>query len=224
MTSTSTLRIDKPALFSEFTDEDYVQLDGLMHKEISFGDYIYFEANNHPNIYFIKTGMVRLGYLDNQGNKIVKDILRPGEFFGQVSLQKENLNGEFAQAVKSGVSVCYFTLDKFNSLLSNHPRLAMKYTRLSGYRIRKFEIRLENLLRNDVKSRLKIFLDQLLTDVKDSARLIGREIRIPNYLTHEEVAQLIGTSRQTVTTLLSSFKEEHICSFSRKEVRFYNQG
>lgn len=222
MTSTNTLRIDKPALFSEFTDEEYVQLDGLMHKEIGFGDYIYFEANQHPNIYFIKTGMVRLGYLDNQGNKIVKDILRPGDFFGQVSLQRENLNGEFAQAVKSGVSICYFTLDKFNSLLSNYPKLAMKYTRMSGYRIRKFENRLENLLRNDVKTRLKIFLDQLLAELKDSARRIGREVRIPNYLTHEEVAQLIGTSRQTVTTLLSTLNEENICRFSRKEVRFFN--
>ncbi len=223
MSITYTENIDKPALFSDFSNEDYVQLDGLMHKEISFGDYIYFEANQHPNIYFIKTGLVRLGYLDAQGNKIVKDILRPGDFFGQVSLQKENLNGEFAQAVKSGVSVCYFTLDKFNSLLANHPKLAMKYTRMSGYRIRRFENRLENLLRNDVKARLKIFLDQLLADVKDSARMIGREVRIPNYLTHEEVAQLIGTSRQTVTTLLSTFKEENICSFSRKELRFYNQ-
>ena len=68
-----------------------------------------------------------------------------------------------------------------------------------------------------------MFLDQLLVEVKDSARRIGREVRIPNYLTHEEVAQLIGTSRQTVTTLLRSFKDENICSFSRKEVCFYNQ-
>jgi len=223
MTSSSTEMIDKPALFSDFADEDYVQLEGLMHKEISFGDYIYFEAHQHPNIYFIKTGLVRLGYLDNQGNKIVKDILRPGDFFGQVSLQKENLNGEFAQAVKSGVTLCYFTLDRFNNLLANNPKLAMKYTKMSGFRIRRFETRLENILRNDVRTRLKMFLDQLLAEVKDSARRIGREVRIPNYLTHEEVAQLIGTSRQTVTTLLCSFKEENICRFSRKELCFYNQ-
>jgi len=218
-----TEKIDKPTLFSEYADEDYVQLNGLMHKEIGFGDYIYFEAHHHPNIYFIKTGLVRLGYLDAQGNKFVKDILRPGDFFGQVSLQKENLNGEFAQAVKSGVTLCYFTLNCFNNLLANNPKLAMKYTSMSGFRIRRFETRLNNLLRNDVKTRLKIFLDQLLVEVKDSARRIGREVRIPNYLTHEEVAQLIGTSRQTVTTLLNSFKEENICSFSRKEVCFFNQ-
>lgn len=223
MPLTCTERIEKPALFSDLTDEEYVQLEGLMHKEISFGDYIYFEAHKHPNIYFIKTGLVRLGYLDDQGNKIVKDILRPGDFFGQISLQKENLNGEFAQAVKSGVSLCYFTVDGFNQLLTDYPKLAMKYMRMSGYRIRRFEYRLENLLRNDVKTRLKMFLDQLLAEVKDSARRMGREIRIPNYLTHEEVAQLIGTSRQTVTTLLSSLKEENICSFSRKELCFFNQ-
>ena len=219
----NTDKIDKPALFSDFADEDYVQLDGLMHKEIRFGEYIYFEAFQHPNIYFIKTGLVRLGYLDQDGNKIVKDILRPGEFFGQVSLQNENLNGEFAQAVKSGVTLCYFTLDSFNRLLTNYPKLTMKYTRMSGHRLRRSENRIENLLRNDVKTRLKMFLDQLLAEVKDSARHFGREVRIPNYLTHEEVAQLIGTSRQTVTTLLGSLKEDRICTFSRKELRFYNQ-
>src|SRR5450631_486967 len=170
MPLTSIDRIEKPTLFSELIDEDYVQLEGLMHKEISSEEYIYFEAHRHPNIYFIKTGLVRLGYLDNRGNKIVKDILRPGDFFGQVSLQKENLNGEFAQAVKSGVTLCYFTLNCFNNLLANNPKLAMKYTSMSGFRIRRFETRLNNLLRNDVKTRLKIFLDQLLVEVKDSAR------------------------------------------------------
>ena len=223
MLFSNTAGIDKPELFSELADEEYVQLEGLMHKEIAADDYIYFEANRHPNIYFIKTGLVRLGHLDANGNKVVKDIIRSGEYFGQISLQKENLNGEFAQAVKSGVRLCYFTVEGFNQLLTSHPKIAMKYSRMSGYRIRRFETRLENLLRNDVKTRLKMFLDQLLAEVKDSARRIGREVRIPNYLTHEEVAQLIGTSRQTVTTLLSSFKEENILSFSRKEVCFFNQ-
>jgi CRP/FNR family transcriptional regulator, cyclic AMP receptor protein len=75
----------------------------------------------------------------------------------------------------------------------------------------------------DVKTRLKLFVDQLLAEVRESAKWIGNEVRIPNYLTHEEIAQLIGTSRQTVTTLLNSFRDEHVFSYSRKEIRYFNQ-
>jgi CRP/FNR family transcriptional regulator, cyclic AMP receptor protein len=133
------------------------------------------------------------------------------------------LNGEFAQSINTGVTLCTFTLDRFISMLASNPKLALKYSRISGFRIRRFENRLENILRYDVKTRLKMFLEQLLAEVSDSASLFGREIHIPNYLTHEEIAQLIGTSRQTVTTLLSTFKKENICRFSRKELRFFNK-
>jgi CRP/FNR family cyclic AMP-dependent transcriptional regulator len=223
MSNANTSILKKPPLFSDLTDDEYFQLEGFNHKEIRQGEYIYFEAYQHPNIYFIKTGLIRLGYLDYQGNKIVKDILRPGDFFGQVSLQKENLNGEFAQAIKKRVTLSSFTLESFNCLLVNNPNLALKYSRISGFRIRRFESRLENILRNDVKTRLKIFLEQLFAEVIDSAMWFGREVRIPNYLTHGEIAQLIGTSRQTVTTLLNAFRHENICSFSRKEVCFFNK-
>jgi CRP/FNR family cyclic AMP-dependent transcriptional regulator len=223
MSNANTSSVKKPPLFSDLTDEEYFQLDGFNHKEVSQGEYIYFEAYQHPYIYFIKTGLIRLGYLDYQGNKIVKDILRPGDFFGQISLQKENLNGEFAQAIKTRVTLTSFTLDRFNCLLVENPNLALKYSRISGLRIRRYEGRLENILCDNVKTRLKMFLEQLLAEVIDSAMWFGREVRIPNYLTHGEIAQLIGTSRQTVTTLLNAFEQENICRFSRKELCFFNK-
>jgi CRP/FNR family cyclic AMP-dependent transcriptional regulator len=106
-----------------------------------------------------------------------------------------------------------------NSLIIPHH----KYSRISGFRIRRFENRLENILRNDVKTRLKMILEQLLGEVFESARWFEWEVRIPNYLTNEEIAQLISTSRQTVTILLSILKQENICSFSRKELCFFNR-
>jgi len=212
-------------LFSDLTDEEYLGLDVRDNfKEFKKGAYIYFEAYHHQNIYFIKTGNIRLGYTDDDGNKIIKDVLKPGDFFGQVSLSKENLNGEFAQAIRGEVSLCSFTLDNFNRLLVERPKLAIRYSKISGFRIRRFENRLENILRYDVKTRLRTFLQQLLTEVKDSAIRTGNEVRIPNYLTHEEIAQLIGTSRQTVTTLLHVLKQENICSISRKELCFFDGG
>jgi CRP/FNR family transcriptional regulator, cyclic AMP receptor protein len=214
----------KYPLFSDLTDEEYHELNvSDNYKEARRGEYIYFEAYQHQNIYFLKTGSIRLGYLDEAGNKVIKDILKPGDFFGQVSLEKENLHGEFAQAGKTDVSLCSFTLDSFNKLLLNKPKLAVRYSKISGFRIRRFENRLQNILQLDVKTRLQLFVDQLFAEVRDSAKWIGNEVRIPNYLTHEEIAQLIGTSRQTVTTLLNAFKEDHVFSCTRREIRFFNK-
>jgi CRP/FNR family transcriptional regulator len=214
----------KYPLFSDLNEEEYHELNvSDNYKEAKKGEYIYFEAYEHRNIYFLKTGIIRVGHIDEQGNKIIKDILKPGDFFGQISLEKENLHGEFAQAGKSDISLCSFTLENFNKLLLNKPKLAVRYSKISGFRIRRFENRLQNILQLDVKTRLGLFMDQLLSEVKDSARWIGTEVCIPNYLTHEEISQLIGTSRQTVTTLLNGFREEHIFSFSRKEIRFFNK-
>ena len=211
-------------LFSDLTDEEYHELNvSDNYKEAGKDEYIYFEAYEHKNIYFLKTGLIRVGWLDERGNKIIKDILKPGDFFGQISLEKENLQGEFAQAGRTDVSLCSFTLDNFNKLLMNKPKLAVKYSKIAGFRIRRFENRLQNILQLDVKTRLRLFVDQLLAEFKDGAKWFGNEVRIPNYLTHEEIAQLIGTSRQTVTTLLNLFREEHIFSYSRKEIRFFDK-
>jgi len=221
--SDQSIILKKFPLFSDLTDEEYLELNVSDHyKEVKKEEYIYFEAYQHQNIYFLKTGLIRLGYLNDLGEKIVKDILRPGDFFGQVSLSKQNLNGEFAQAIKADVSLCSFTIENFTALLLKRPKLSLRYSKISGFRIRRFENRLENILRYDVKTRLQIFLHQLLAEVRDTAKKIGNEVRIPNYLTHEEIAQLIGTSRQTVTTLLNMLKEENFCSITRKELCFYN--
>lgn len=215
--------LKKYSLFSDLTDEEYLQLDVTdNYKEVKKDEFVYFEAYQHQNIYFLKTGMIRLGHLDPDGNRIVKDILAPGDFFGQISLRKENLNGEFAQAARHDVSLCSFTLDKFNQLLESKPKLAVKYSKISGFRIRRFENRLVNILRKDIKTRLQLFLKQLVLEAKDQVSYLNNEIRIPNYLTHEEIAQLIGTSRQTVTTVFQQLEAENFCRYSRKELRFFN--
>jgi CRP/FNR family cyclic AMP-dependent transcriptional regulator len=224
MTATDKMLIlKKYPLWSGLSDNEYHDLHVLdNYREAKEGEFIYFEAFNHNNIYFIKNGHIRLGYLDQEGNRVIKDVLSPGDFFGQLGLEKNNLNGEFAQAMKSDVSLCSFTIDNFNSLLKTKPQLAIRYSKLIGIRLRRFENRLVNILQKDAKTRLLLFLQQLIDEAKTRRQPSANELHIPNYLTHEEIAQLIGTSRQTVTTLFNELKAEGICSYTRKELSFFN--
>ena len=152
----------------------------------------------------------------------MKEVIGPDDFFGQISLEKTNLHGEFAQAMKSSVSLCSFTIEHFNILLKDKPDMAIRYSKLIGLRMRRFQNRLVNILQKDVRTRTLLFLEQLLEDAKKPRRISSKEIHIDNYLTHEEIAQLIGTSRQTVTTVFNELRDEGICNYSRKEIVLMN--
>lgn len=206
-------------LWSNLTNEEYEELN-IVHNfmEAAKGDYVYFEAFHHNKLYFIKDGFIRIGYIDEQGNEVIKEIIRKGEIFGQVTLERDSLRGEFAQAYKADVSLCAFTIDDFQALLKKRPELALKYSKQVGAKLRTFESRLVNLLNKDVKTRLVNFLGQLLEQSTPEESSAG--LCIPNQLTHEDIAHLIGSSRQTVTTLLNELAAEGLLRFNRQQLCF----
>src|SRR6185369_15027659 len=142
-------------LWANLTDDEYDELN-VAHNfiEAPKGEYVYFEAYNHNKLYFIKEGYIRIGYIDDEGNEIIKEIIQEGEIFGHLTLEKNNLHGEFAQAYKSDVSLCAFTIDDFRKLLLKRPELTLKYSKQVGAKLRHVENRLVNLLNKDVKTRL----------------------------------------------------------------------
>jgi CRP/FNR family transcriptional regulator, cyclic AMP receptor protein len=205
-------------LWSHLSDQEYEALN-LVHNfvEAKKGNYVYFEAFNHNKLYFLKEGYIRIGYIDDEGNEVIKEIIQKGEIFGQITLDRENLNGEFARAYKADVSICAFNVHDFQRLLQTRPELALKYNRLVGAKYRQIENRLVNLLNKDVKTRLTSFLWQL---VQLHAPESGQSLCIPNYLTHEDIAHLIGSSRQTVTTMINELVSEGTLVYNRQEICF----
>jgi CRP/FNR family cyclic AMP-dependent transcriptional regulator len=205
-------------LWCHLTDEDYEALNLVHHFiEARKGSYIYFEAFNHNKLYFIKEGYIRIGFIDEEGNEVIKEIIQQGELFGQFTLEKNNLNGEFAQAYKADVSLCAFNVEDFEKLLGRKPEIALKYTRQVGNKLRVVQNRLLNLLNKDVKSRLLHFFWQQIQDRADDTS--GR-VCMPNFLTHEDIAHLVGSSRQTVTTIINELAAGDILSYNRQQICF----
>jgi len=206
-------------LWCQLSDDVYNELK-VQHSviEVPKGEYIYFEAYKHNKVYFVKEGTIKIGYIDDDGNEKVKEIIQKGELFGQFSLERNSLHGEFAQAYKNDVSICAFTIDDFEKLLKNRPDLAIKYSKQVGAKLRNIENRLVNLLNKDVKTRLIHFLWQLVE--QNLGENTAEGFCMPNYLTHEDIASLIGSSRQTVTTMINELETEGILSYNRQEICF----
>jgi len=203
-------------LWSELTEEEYEELNLVHHYlETPKGDYVYFDSHELNKLFFIKTGQIKIGYIDENGNEIVKEIIREGEIFGQFTLERQNLNGEFALAYKNDVSLCAFRIDDFEKLLLKKPQLAISYSRQVGNKLRNAEFRLLNMLNKDVRMRLLGFFYQLSRHYLPST---DNTLQLDNFLTHDDIARLIGASRQTVTTLINQLAEEGLLKLTRQRI------
>lgn len=217
------LLIRKCSLWSDLSEEEYKELEVQDNfKKFKKGEYIYIEAFSLNKIYFIKEGYVLLGKIHNSGQVITKEIIEPGDFFGQYILEKNSLDGEFAQAIKSNVSLCSFKLERFTQLLEKNPALSIKYSKLIGLRLKKFENRFLNIIHKDIETRILLFLRGMLNEQQWKKALENNEIEIPNYLTHEEIAQLVGSSRQTVTSKINELETKGALQYSRKLIKLLN--
>lgn len=202
-------------LFSQITDEEYEEMQLVHHfKETPRNEYIYFESHLQNALFFLKEGFVKVGYNDKDGNEVIKEIIGPGDVFGQLTLMPNNLEGEFAQAYKSDVSLCMFKLADFEKLLAAKPNISLKFTRQVGLKMARLENRMVNLLQRDVKERLLYFFFNLTRQFPQYVQ--GNSFDMTNILTHEDVARLIASSRQTVTTFINQLEQEGMILFSRQ--------
>lgn len=209
------LLIKNNDLFSQIDGDTFESMD-LIHnfKVTPKNDYIYFEAHLHNALYFLKDGYVKIGYYDKQGKEVIKEIIGKGDVFGQFTLLPNNLEGEFAKAYKTDVSLCMFRIQEFEELLQKHPQIAIRFTRQLGQKMLRIENRMVNLLQKTVNERLMHFCLHLVKQFPEYLK--GESFVMPNIFTHDDIARLIGSSRQTVATLMNEWEREGLI-FSGKE-------
>lgn len=185
-------------------------------------DYIYFEDDNANKIYLIEKGKVKIGYYNEDGNEVVKAILRKGEMFGEKAILGENTRDEFAQAIDNSTSICPVDVNTMHNLMRDNKSFSLKIYKFIGFKFKKLERRLQLLLFKDAKTRLIEFLDELCLEYGYNCKKTGDEV-INHPYTQKDIASLIGISRPTLNTLLNELKEKKIIAFNRKEIRIFKK-
>lgn len=179
------------------------------------GDIIYFSDEPEKRIYILKKGHIKIVDADTQGNEIIKEILMPGDLLGEISLDPGESGHEYAMAMSKEVIICTFRMADFERLLEKFPEIALKYTKIVGWRFKRIRNNYSNLVFKDVRSRL-------ITFFRDWANREGNNVdghvHLDNYLTHQDIAGLVCATRQTVTQVLNELESEGLIHYSRKEV------
>lgn len=178
-------------------------------------EYIYFSLEDVDKVYIIKEGNVEIGYLDESGKELTIDILGAGEFFGTI-LGKGSPGG-YARAVNRAL-LCIMSRQDFEEFLQRFPAMSLRVLKLMGFKINVLENKLQNLVFKDIKTRICDLLFSLYKKSGDPERGI---IKVP--LTHQDIANLVGCTRETASLNLSELKKEGVISYEKKRIKILSR-
>ncbi len=208
--------LERADLFSIFCPHKFDEF-GENHqlKNYMKGEFIYFSEDPSNTIFMLAEGKVKILYYTEDGEEVTKSVLSVGEVFGELALLGEEKRKDFAQSMQDDTLICQITLDQMRSLMKEDTAFALKINRQIGLKIQKLERKLESLVFKDVRSRVLEFLRDYALEKGEQN---GHSYTVHHFLTHKNIADLVGTTRQTVTTLLNDLRNEGLIDFSRKKV------
>jgi len=189
-------------------------LDDHDQKIFKKGEYVYMPDQSSDKIYFMTKGRVKIGNYSDSGKEITKAILNKGEVFGELALVGESTRRDFAYAMEE-TEVCAINTDEMSDLLKDHSSLSMFMMKIMGSRVLEMEQRLESLVFKDSRTRIIEFLLDL---ANKKGERVGFERVVRRFITHQEIANLTATSRQTVTTVLNELRTKNLLTFNRKRL------
>jgi CRP/FNR family transcriptional regulator len=184
-------------------------------KKAQKGEIIYFSSSDVPRIFLLKKGNIKIVAVDEDGNETIKDIIQKGDLFGELTLEIDDQTNEYAKVLSDDVAICSFLLSDFEDLLLRNPSLALSYTKFVGLKMKRIKNSYSNLISKDAKTRLFQFLKDW---AEKEGKKVDNKVVIENYLTQNDIAQIICTSRQTATQLLNEMENNGTLIYNRKEI------
>lgn len=171
------------------------------------------EASDH--IYLLCKGAVKISTHSADGKEVIKQLIHPEAIFGELALVGESTRTETAQSLKEEVHYYTIRVADFQRILSQNPVLSQQVLMLFGQRMMAAEHKLENLIFKDARSRIVLFLHEV---VAERGRQVGYEMLLKHSLTHQDIANITCTSRQTVTLVLNELRKENLIYFNRGRI------
>ncbi|MBY0270897.1 MAG: Crp/Fnr family transcriptional regulator [Burkholderiales bacterium] len=204
------------------------QLDSRDHEDLTViarsqqfarGDFVFRAGAPGNHVYFLKSGKVKICQISPLGRETILWFCFPGEIFGLAEVARGG--GRVVHAMTCEASeVLAVSQGDFKAYLENHPQAALLSMQVLSSRLRVLGEMFVNLVVDDVNTRIAKLILRL------SARYgtrVGREIFLNIPLTHQEIADMVGTSRQTVTSTLSALKRQGVLSMDNHRIHIESE-
>ena len=205
----------KVPLFATMREGDILAFAELV-RERSFpkGSVIVFEDDPGDALYLVARGQVKVVLIGEDGREVILSVLGEGNFFGEMSLIDEKPRSATVIAMVDSI-VLVLRREDFQSRLRTSPEIAIALLRELSRRLRRADEKIGSLVLLDVNGRLADLILRLAEEEGGD--------QITKKLTHNVLAQMIGSSRETVSRTMRDFTERELVQVSRKEITILNR-
>lgn len=185
----------------------------IVHKTYKKGEAVFLAGDVNNHLFVVRKGKVKITHVSEEGREQVIRIIQEGDFFGDLSLFRDQSLSSNAEAIEL-TEVCLVRGSEFKKILEKTPSLMFNMLDQLSERLEKAEFQLSQLNHRDVAQRLAAYI---LQHGENSENLI---FEFPTNKT--DVASLLGTSRETLSRKLSYFQRKGLIKISGRQIQICN--
>ena len=195
-------------IFQDLSSDDMKEMDRTTTMSTCQRGKIFYQPQDTSEVLFIlKKGRVQLYRLSPEGKKLIVATIGPGTIFGEMAIIGQGMHNAFAEAAEDCL-LCVMSRHDVERLVLGKPSVALRIMELMASRLSKAESQLEDMAFKSIPTRLALLLLRLRDDQGDC---------IYGY-THQDLAEAIGTYRETATQTLNEFKANALIDIGRKRI------
>ena len=207
---------------SLFWDLDKTELgyisEKMVSKKFENGNLIFLEESEGKNLFFVVEGSVKVTRLSKDGREVILAMLNAGDFFGEMSL----LDGEARSAnviALEKTEVLSLNRDDFLVVLHDYPKIAIQLLKEMTSRLRKSDRQIVSLSLSDAEKRIALCIVRF---ADEQGVIKNGQVTIPKIPIQQDIANMAGTSRETVSRAMSLLTEEKYIERNGKELKILN--
>ena len=203
-------------LFAQLNDESIQRVERVSRvRRLDRGTPVYLPADTPDGVLLLTEGRIKICHLTPDGKQSILAFIEPGEIFGELALFDTDARDEYAESIEPS-QVVLIPKSEFQHLMEQHADVSLGVTRLFGLRRKRIERRLKYLLFRSNRDRL---IHLLLELAEDYGRHEPDGIALGIKLSHQDMASIIGSTRETVTVLLGELQHENLIQLARRRVK-----
>lgn len=202
------------AVFQDLTAREMEDLNRITTMSTVQKGRVFYRPEEPGEVLFIlKEGRVQLYRISPEGKKLVITTLGEHTLFGEMALLGTKMHNTFAEAVEDCL-ICVMSRTDLERLILSRPQVALRILEITGKRLREAEERLENMAFKGIPARLASLLLRMSSE-QESDEVTG--------MTHQDLAESVGTYRETATQVLNDLKSQGLIEIGRKRIQLLDK-
>lgn len=199
--------------------DDIISMEkAMVMRAINKNTMLHFPEMKSRYVYFLKEGTVKISSQSEDGQELIKYIIKPGCIFGEMALLENSEDeNDYAVAMEDCI-VCFMNVENLKEMMQMNSDLNVRIRKLIGLRIKKVENRLSSMVFKDAATRVHDFLKEYVVEYGIEQK-DGYAAKL--FLTHDDIAKLTATTRQTVSTVMNKLREQGKIFYDQKQLTVF---